>query len=173
MRARPKNNRKSINNYFLNIVLSVLIILSISFFISMIDNLLFDNGLDSKKPDLSALITKTKYEKKTGHKITIEIHNGCGIPKLANLYTEFLRNEGFDVIDSKNADSFNYLKSQILHHNGDKDRSIALSKVMNINDSLVINFQSDNLVHDLTLILGHDYKELTSYQDAIVYGTPF
>ena len=145
----------------------------IEFFISFIDNLFFDDGITHDRPDLATLITKTKYEEKTGHKITVEIHNGCGIPKLANLYTEFLRNEGFDVIDSRNADNFDHIKTQILHHQGDKARAQSLSKIMKIDKSLIIDEQSPYLIHDLTLILGRDYQQLESYQKAVIHETPF
>ena len=98
---RKTSNKLDLKNILSNIAVGGLLVLSIGFFISLVDNLFFDNGLVHNKPDLAKLITKTKYEEKTGHKITVEIHNGCGIPKLANLYTEFLRSEGFDVINSR------------------------------------------------------------------------
>ena len=177
MKTRKKKTtskkKRNIKNLGINWALAGLIVVTFTFVISIIDSLFFDEGTKVDRPDLSALIIKTKYENKTGHKISVEIQNGCGIPKLANLYTEYLRNEGFDVIDSKNAANFDFLKTQIIQHNGDKARSIELAKIMNINDSLISNFESNYLVHDLTLIIGHDYMELESYQNAVVHEIPF
>ena len=172
-RKRKIKNNLDVKNILINIIVGGLLLLSIGFFISLIDNLFFDDGQKYDRPDLAALITKTKYEEKTGHKITVEIHNGCGIPKLANLYTEFLRNEGFDVIDSRNADNFEYTKTQILHHQGDKARALSLSKTMALDESLITENKSAYLIHDLTLILGSDYLQLNSYQDAVLYEVPF
>ena len=172
-RRRKSDNNHEIKNILTNIAIGGLLLLVIGFFISLVDNLLFDNGSAQDRPDLAALITKTKYEEITGHKITVEIHNGCGIPKLANLYTEFLRSEGFDVIDSRNADNFDYTKTQILHHQGDKARALSLSKTMKIDESLITEEQSRYLIHDLTLILGGDYQQLNSYQNAVIYEAPF
>ena len=172
-RRRKSDNNHEIKNILTNIAVGGLFLLVIGFFISLVDNLFFDNGSAQDRPDLAALITKTKYEEITGHKITVEIYNGCGIPKLANLYTEFLRSEGFDVIDSRNADNFDYTKTQILHHQGDKARALSLSKTMKIDESLITEEQSHYLIHDLTLILGGDYQQLNSYQNAVIYETPF
>jgi len=157
----------------MNIAMGSLLLLSVGFIVSLADNLFFDDGRAHNRPDLASLITKTKYEEKTGHKITVEIHNGCGISKLANLYTEFLRGEGFDIIDSKNADNFDYTKTRILHHQGDRARALSLGKTMTINESLIIEEKSPYLIHDLTLILGCDYQQLNSYQNAVVYEAPF
>ena len=171
--TRKINNNHDIKNILINIAVGGLLLLSISFIVSLVDNLFFDNGHVHDRPDLAALITKTKYEEKTGHKITVEIHNGCGIPKLANLYTEFLRSEGFDVIDSRNADNFEYTKTQILHHQGDKARALSLGKTMTIDDALITEDKNTYLIHDLTLILGNDYRQLNSYQAAVIYESPF
>ena len=170
---RKTSNKLDLKNILSNIVVGGLLLISIGFFISLVDNLFFDNGLAHNKPDLAKLITKTKYEEKTGHKITVEIHNGCGIPKLANLYTEFLRSEGFDVINSRNANNFEYTKTQILHHQGDKARALSLGKTMTVDEAQIIENKNSFLIHDLTLILGSDYQQLDSYQDAVIYELPF
>ena len=172
-RKREFNNNIDIKNILTNIAVGGLLLLSIGFFVSLVDNLFFDDAPLHDRPDLSLLITKSKYEEKTGHKITVEIHNGCGMPKLANLYTEFLRSEGFDVIDSRNADNFEYKKTQILHHQGDKARALSLSKKMAVDEALITDKKSRYLIHDLTLILGSDYRELNSWENVVIYETPF
>ncbi|MBC8312549.1 MAG: LytR C-terminal domain-containing protein [Candidatus Marinimicrobia bacterium] len=172
-RQKRNNHNLDIKNILTNLGIGCLLLLSIGFFVSLVDNLFFDDGRAHDRPDLATLITKTKYEEKTGHKITVEIHNGCGIPKLAILYTEFLRSEGFDVIDSRNADNFEYTKTQILHHQGDKARAISLGKTMTVDETLITAEKSPYLIHDLTLILGSDYQQLNSYQNAVFYESPF
>ena len=172
-RIRGKKNNVNVKNILINIGIVGLLMLTIIFFVSLVDNLFFDDGNTHEHPDLATLLTKTKYEEKTGHKITIEIHNGCGIPKLANLYTEFLRSEGFDVIDSRNADNFEYTKTQILHHRGDKARALSLGETMTIDKELIIQKKNTFLIHDLTLILGSDYQQLDSWQNAVIYEVPF
>ena len=173
MPKKTKRKKNNIKYYLSNFGFSLIVILCLGFFVSLIDNLIFNEGNQKEEIDLAKLITKSKYEEKTGHKITLEIHNGCGIPKLANLYTEFLRDEGFDILDSKNANNFDYTQTQILYHQNHKLRALSLSKIMGIDESLVIKKVTPYIIHDLTLIIGSDYNKLDSYQSAIVFETPF
>ena len=137
------------------------------------NQIFFNSGITVDYPDLSTLITKTQYEKKTGHKIQIEILNGCGIPNLARMYTNFLRDQGVDVLDSKNANHFDYLETKILHHRGEIERALALADIMMIDRNRIIEDQNETLFFDLTLILGKDYKNLPSYPNALMHQQPF
>ena len=133
----------------------------------------FNEGLNTEFPDLSTLITQTSYEKKTGHKIQVEILNGCGIPKLARMYTNYLRSEGVDVIDSKNADNFNYIETKIIHHRGEIERALELADIMMIDKNRILEEKDGDLFFDLTLILAKDYLHLPSYRNALMHQQPF
>jgi len=156
-----------------NLFFGILAVLVFGFFISGVNRLFFNSGIDANYPDLSTLITKTKYEKKTGHKIQVEIRNGCGVSNLARMYTDFLRSEGLDVLDSKNADNFNYLETQILHHRGDLKRAQELAHILMIDESKIIDDKNESLFYDLTLIIGKDYITLPSYRGAVLFQPPF
>ena len=169
-RIKSNNNLKTIS---LNVTLGILAVLVFGFLTSGINRIFFNSGIDADYPDLSTLLTKTSYEKKTGHKIQVEIWNGCGISNLAVMYTDFLRNEGLDVMDSKNADHFNYLKTTILHHRGDINRALVLADILKIDKSSIVNDKNENLFYDLTLIIGKDYIDLPSYRNAVLFQPPF
>ena len=143
------------------------------FLASGVNRFLFNSGFDANYPDLSTLITKTKYEKKTGHKIQVEIRNGCGVSNLARMYTDFLRDKGLDVLDSKNAAHFNYPETQILHHRGDINRAMELANILMIDKSSIIDEKNESLFYDLTLIIGEDYITLPSYREAVLFQPPF
>ena len=174
-RKRP-SRRKSNNNLktiVLNVTFGILALLVFGFLTSGINRIFFNSGIDADYPDLSTLLTKTSYEKKTGHKIQVEIWNGCGIPNLAMMYTDFLRNEGLDILDSKNADHFNYLETTIFHHRGNYNRALVLADILKIDKSSIIVDKNENLFYDLTLIIGKDYVDLPSYRDAVLFHPPF
>ena len=170
IRRKSNNNLKTIS---LNVTLGILAVLVFGFLTSGINRIFFNSGIDADYPDLSTLLTKTSYEKKTGHKIQVEIWNGCGISNLAVMYTDFLRKEGLDVLDSKNADHFNYLKTTILHHRGDINRALVLADILKIDKSSIVDDKNENLFYDLTLIIGKDYIDLPSYRDAVLFQPPF
>ena len=89
------------------------------------------------------------------------------------MYTDFLRHEGFDVVDSKNADNFNYLNTKILLHKGELKRAHELASILNLDENNIIEDQNEILFYDLTLIIGHDYISLPSYKDAVLFQPPF
>ena len=170
-RRIPKNN--NLKRLTANLTLGILTVLVFGFLISGINRIFFNSGIEADYPNLSTLLTKTPYEKKTGHKIQVEIWNGCGISNLAMMYTDFLRNAGLDVLDSKNADHFNYLETTILHHRGDINRALILADILQIDNGSIIDDKNENLFYDLTLIIGHDYMNLSSYRDAVLFQPPF
>jgi len=175
-KKRPHKNTKNkfdIFSVITNAAIGILMVLVFGFLVSVVDRLFFENGTLIDKPDLSKLITKTKYEIQTGHKIQIEVHNGCGVTKVANVFTEYLRAEGFDVLDSRNAENFDYEQTQILHHQGDRAQAIALGKIMAIEDVQIIESKNINITHDLTLIIGKDHESLPSFDTALMYNSPY
>ena len=170
IRRKSNNNLKTIS---LNVTLGILAVLVFGFLTSGINRIFFNSGIDADYPDLSTLLTKTTYEKKTGHKIQVEIWNGCGISNLAVMYKDFLRNEGLDVLDSKNAEHFNYSKTTILHHRGDINRALVLVDILKIDKSSIVDDKNENLFYDLTLIIGKDYIDLPSYRNAVLFQPLF
>ena len=172
-KLKRKNKTNRLNKLVSRLGIGFLSIIVVGFVVSGIDRLFFNSDLNTEFPNLSTLLTKNTYEKKTGHKIEVEILNGCGIPKLASMYTEFLRSEGIDVLDSKNADNFDQIETKILHHRGEIDRALALADILMIDRNRIIADKDDNLFFDLTLILGKDYKNLPSYPNALMHQQPF
>ena len=170
---KRKNQSNKLRKLVFNLGMGLLSILVVGFVVSGIDRLFFNTGLDTEFPDLSLLITKTNYEKKTGHKIEVEILNGCGIPKLARMYTEYLRSAGIDVEEYKNANNANHIETKILHHRGELERALELARIMMIDKNKIIEDKDESLMFDLTLILGKDYVNLQSYPNALKYQLPY
>ena len=103
-------------------------------------------------------------------KAEIEILNGCGESGIANLYANFLRQQGFDVIESKNADNFDYLNTNILVHKKEM-MPIAknLAKILKIKE-IQLNKKG---MWDLSLIIGKDYKKIDSFETVKKHYSPF
>ena len=103
-------------------------------------------------------------------KAEIEILNGCGDAGIATLYSNFLMHEGFDVIESKNANNFDYVNTNIIVHQKDKmDVAQGLAKILKIKN-IEIN---ENGIWDLSVIIGKDYKELESFEIIKKHFPPF
>ena len=103
-------------------------------------------------------------------KAEIEILNGCGDAGIATLYSNFLMHEGFDVIESKNANNFDYVNTNIIVHQKDKmDVAQGLAKILKIKN-IEIN---ENGIWDLSVIIGKDYKDLESFEIIKKHFPPF
>ncbi len=123
---------------------------------------------------LSMLIKKTNSEKKFGHKIQVEIQNGCGLKGIAKLYTNFLRGKGYDIISFKNAPHFSYKKTQLVVHQKDTlNFANEIIDILKINSELVDYSYNNNLIHHMTIIIGNDYKQLDSFSEVKKHYEPF
>ena len=182
-RHRRKSPVKSTTKNKLNLQVIVLTAISCLFCWSLLSHLLSDEpNPETTIVDLDELITINSYEEKTSHRITVEILNGCGQPNAANMYQNFLRHRGYDVWSIGNAKRGDYESSKILYHSQDYHDSTGLRTIdmanylseetMGINNSFIIG-DSDKRGYDLTLIIGHDFKELSSFSKARKYYKKF
>jgi len=98
--------------------------------------------------------------------VRIEILNGCGVPKLAAKFAENLRDEGYDVRDTRNAGRHNYTNSYIYDRTSLPGQSRRLANLLGVPMQRVIVESDAKLVDiDLTLILGSDYQQFNLGSD--------
>ena len=175
-RSRIQKNsykNRQITRLITNLLLFSLTLIIFGFIYSSIERIIINKNIETNKIDLSLEIKQSEYESKTGYKIQIEIWNGCGIPKLAQIYSNYLRSEGIDVLDTKNAKNYNYTETKILQHRGEKEIAITVADIMNIDYDNIEESLNKNLFYDLTLILGNNYITLPSYKKALMHKKPF
>lgn len=121
-----------------------------------------------------SMIPKTKSEEIAGYKIQVSIENGCGKSGIAKLYTNFLRKNGYDIIDYKNADNFDYKNTKLVFHK--RDYSVYSNEIIDllkINPNNVSYNYNENTYYQITLILGEDYNKIDSYKLVSMYYEPF
>ncbi len=101
----------------------------------------------------------------------IEVLNGCGIKGIALKFTDFLRRNGFDVIETGNYTLLGMRKSDYYFDVRETiviDRSEKLSPARDVarilgTDNIIKQISSDLMV-DVTVIIGKDYKSLSAYK---------
>lgn len=124
--------------------------------------------------NLSLLLKKTQSEEITGYKVQVSVLNGCGEKGIADLYTNFLRNMGYDVIDYGNAKHFEYEKTKLLvHTENHKDFIYEIVELLEINPKYLEYNYDSNMFYDITLIIGSDYTNLNSYDQVSLHYEPF
>ena len=84
------------------------------------------------------------------------VYNGAGVPGIAGEAAQQLIRNGFRVVDTKNADNFNYKTTQVVVQQGSVTRGNEIRRVLGV--GTVVNKPSEQDVADVIIIIGKDYK---------------
>lgn len=149
--SKPKrevNLQTSSKNLFFNIIIfllaAVIIFLSYSLYVK-ISGIQDDSVAEAGKPsDI----------------IQMEVLNGCGVSGVADDFTDFLRNNNFDVVQMGNYISFDIDKSIIIDRSGNKANAYKVAEVLGIDKKNVIQQLNNEYFLDVSLIIGRDYAKL-------------
>jgi hypothetical protein len=84
------------------------------------------------------------------------LYNGAGIPGIAGEAAQQLIRGGFRVVDTKNADNFNYANTKIVVQRGDAKQGEEIARILGV--GTVEQQPSDQNVADVIVVIGKDYK---------------
>lgn len=88
--------------------------------------------------------------------VKIIVYNGAGVPGVAGEAAQQLIRAGFRVVDTKNADAFDYANTIVVVKQGERSRGEQVAKVLGATD---IRMEiSDQGVANVIVIVGKDYK---------------
>lgn len=92
--------------------------------------------------------------------VRVVILNGCGMPGVAGEVAQKLIEGNYKVIDTKNADNFNYAKTQILVYSEQhKSAAFKIKDLLGVGVILSKSFSQD--LADIAVVVGKDYKPTT------------
>lgn len=149
--------KRSLLTGIIVVVLGLLFVLNGLFIYSLITKLFsVEKGVPGEETPLGEGV----FER--DRTIRVEVLNGAGIAGLAQRMTDFLRREGFDVIDFGNAETFNYYETVVLVRS--EDRTAAKLLAAAVNTTNVVEQKNLFLTLDVTLIIGRDYRKLLPFQ---------
>lgn len=87
--------------------------------------------------------------------VRIIVYNGAGVPGVAGEAAQHLIRAGFRVVDTKNADTFDYDKTIVVVKRGDEETG---RRVADSLDAEIVRLEpSDQSVADVIVIIGKDY----------------
>jgi hypothetical protein len=84
------------------------------------------------------------------------VYNGVGTPGIAGKAAQQLIRKGFRVVDSGNADNFNYKKTQVLLYHGTEADAQAVVTAIGVGEIKVQSAPQD--LTDIIVIIGADYQ---------------
>ena len=151
-------------NYFLNILISSLILVILGFAWSFNTYLKQESPVkDIKRINTSELNNKIKlFENYSSQTLRVAVLNGCGVSGVGNSYGNILTNRyGLQVTRIENADNFNYEFTTIIILSKDNPNIDNLLTILgtNINAGNVEFDATVNPNEDIQIIIGKDYQE--------------
>jgi len=87
--------------------------------------------------------------------LTVLVLNGCGVEGIGQRTARRLRELGLDVVDFRNADSFDYTESMVVDRTGDMASAVVVARLIDVR-SVIQQIPETPLV-DVIVIVGSDY----------------
>jgi hypothetical protein len=83
------------------------------------------------------------------------VFNGTGSPGVAGKAAQQLIRAEFRVVDSRNADNFDYKRTQILLYHGNKADAMRIHDILGVGD--IREVDAPQGITDIIVVIGHDY----------------
>ena len=155
-KTEQKNNAQDVNlktstvNLTLNIIIfllaALIIYMSFSLFVKM-------SGTKKDTPD-------SLNNQVASDIIQVEVLNGCGVAGVADRFTDYLRNNNFDVVNMSNYISFDVNKSMVIDRIGNMANAYKVAKALGISRENVIQQLNNDYFLDVSVVIGKDYFNL-------------
>ena len=156
----PKeSSRKKVTNTILNI--SILILFIVCGY--LIFNIVNKTISGSKRQPVEITDTSGIVTKQPNLTMQVDVKNGTGEDGVAKLFTDYLRDKGFDVVEIGNYGTEDQEKTLILDRKGNASNCKRIAQSLGISDKNVIPQINEKLLLDATVVIGKDYKELNPY----------
>lgn len=96
--------------------------------------------------------------------VQVDVLNGCGISGVADKFTEFLRNNNFDVVKTGNYVSFDVDECLVIDRTGNMANAYKVAKALGIKNENVIQQLNKDYFLDVSIVIGRDYFTLAPFK---------
>ena len=100
-----------------------------------------------------------------GSTLQIDVQNGCGVPGIADKFTEFLHTKGFDVVEKGNFSTSDLKTSMVIDRAGNMKNAKRVADALGISEKFVIQQMNNNYFLDATVVIGLDYEDLKPFKN--------
>ena len=144
----------------LNWVIIILAVVILVFLGSMLWRVFFSNKnvVEEEKPPQEQVETVQEI-------IRLKVLNGCGVKGVAGQFTDYLRSQGFDVVNTGNYRNFEVDSSFVIDRRSMRlNYGTRVAESLGIDSSRVQRILSEELNLEVTLVLGKDYQSLNGFR---------
>lgn len=148
-------------NYSVNILIILLAVLTLYLFYNLFKRLTTpQTDIKTQVVDSTTYLTKQP----SGGTLQIDVQNGCGVPGIADKFTEFLRSKGFDVVEMGNFTTQDIKTTMVIDRAGNMKNAKRVALALGVSDKYVIQQMNKNYFLDATVVIGKDYEELVPFR---------
>jgi hypothetical protein len=112
---------------------------------------------------ISHMSTKSsddKVENKPPRILQLDVLNGCGAKGIGAKFTDYLRTQGFDVVESKNYKSFQIPQTLVVDRIGDRTAARRVATALGVKENNIVQQLNLDYFVDISVIIGKDYTQL-------------
>ena len=151
---KSSNNEVDVKTSTINLLLNIIIFFLVALIIYLAYSVFIKlTGLEKSDPVLDPKGTTSAI-------IQVEVLNGCGVSGIADRFTDYLRNENFDVVKTDNYLSFDVTESLVIERLGNMANARKVAKSLGIKDKNIIQQLNDDYFLDVSIVIGKDYYRL-------------
>lgn len=92
--------------------------------------------------------------------IQCEVLNGCGVPGVADRFTDYLRSRNFDVVEIGNYMNFDVDETMVIDRIGNLANAKKVADFLGVKQDKVFQQLNDDYFLDVSIIIGKDYFQL-------------
>ncbi|MGK9476111.1 LytR C-terminal domain-containing protein [Melioribacter sp. OK-6-Me] len=144
---KNENKVSTVKNLFLNIanflLIAVIVLMVYSIYVKIqnSDNEYNSNILSGEPSEI----------------IQVEVLNGCGISGVGERFTDYLRNNGFDVVNVENYIRFDIDETIVIDRIGNKANALKVANALGVKRGNIIQQLNEDYFLDVSIIIGRDY----------------
>ena len=99
-------------------------------------------------------------ENKSPRILQLDVLNGCGAKGIGAKFTDYLRTQGFDVVESKNYKSFQIPQTLVIDRIGDLTAARRVATALGVKENNIVQQLNLDYFVDISVIIGKDYTQL-------------
>jgi len=157
------NSASKFKNYLINILIVLLALTTVYLAYNFIRHN-FNNRQDSVKVETVDTLKNQITRQPSTSTLQVDVQNGTGIQGLGNKFMEFLRINGYDVVDMGNFSSSDEKNSFVIDRAGNMRNAKRVAAALGISERYVIQQINKNYFLDATVVIGKDYNDLIPFK---------
>jgi hypothetical protein len=103
---------------------------------------------------------RDKQQSKPKRVYQLDVLNGCGVKGAAGRFTNYLRANGYDVVEMKNYKTFQIPQTLVIDRVGNLEAARRVAEVLGISGHNIVQQINPDYFVDVSIIIGKDYHNL-------------